>query len=418
MEIINAKKLEKIPYMDNPPAEGGEIAYLTEEEFKKKFKCEYTEGIVTNSVNTNQKIISERDFIGSRAKAAYQRLQNPLECLVICKMTHDTGCGLFTTEDIPMGTVLCIYSGEYDPNTKEHVYSSDAVNAAEIGGMARFMQHQPASKEGHKDYLMIGLKNYQLFALQENISEEEAKRKLSDTKYVNDKIKRYQSQIKENEFFGGYDFDQYSFKDKALIDQIAQSNIILEEVKMADLKINLMVASRDIKKNESIGFSYGIMYWKHPSIGHPPYLFTKMGQIILPENQYTYTDHSSWGLAKKIAANNPSLSSDPTIFQAFFGNMQVKEKATLAEKINKRKSDLFHITELFLKISGSTWREYPEKNLTGKYIGHKLVFLTMAAQDAEKAKAFAEQLKKEGYAAEFKNTKLSNNPSILVDLTP
>ena len=106
--VIRGKSISRIPYMENPPAEGGEIHYLTPEEFKHKFNCEYTEGIVIR--NSQYKIATANDFKGTRAKAAYDRLINPLETLVICKMSDNIGYGLFTTQDIKMGTVLCIYA--------------------------------------------------------------------------------------------------------------------------------------------------------------------------------------------------------------------------------------------------------------------------------------------------------------------
>lgn len=69
--VIEAKTTTKIAYMNNPPNEGGEIQYLTLDAFKEKFHCEYTEGIVIK--NQHQKILEEKDFKSTKAKAAYER---------------------------------------------------------------------------------------------------------------------------------------------------------------------------------------------------------------------------------------------------------------------------------------------------------------------------------------------------------
>ena len=143
--------------MKKPPAQGGVLEYLNPDEFKDKFKCEYFEGVVVN--NEKQIVATESDFKDFRAKAAYERLINPLDSLVIAEMSSDIGCGLFTLKDIPAGTVICIYSGEYNPDSREFVYTCASIDAKNIGGFARFMQHQPISAEAHEHYLLHGLNN-------------------------------------------------------------------------------------------------------------------------------------------------------------------------------------------------------------------------------------------------------------------
>ena len=438
--IIHAKISPKIAYMKNPPAEGGEIEYLTTKEFQQKFNCEYTEGIFINQLKREP--TTEHDFKDARAKAAYERLLHPLENLVICKMTHDLGYGLFTTEDIPMGTVICLYAGEYDPQTTEFIYSYGGINAAKIGGVARFMQHQPISKDNHETYLMQVLQNYRLLAIQENIPEEQAKTILSDSNVVQKKVKEYKKKVKENDVFAGYDFEQYTFFDKQLIDQVAQSNVSIESTEVAGVDVFLMVASRDIKKNESIGFSYGVMYWQHPSIRKSPLLFTKTGRIILPENNYSYSNHESVKEANKILKTNPLLNPATSgqyseMFQQFRSLLSTfDDKQNLSRKIEstntsvgkstssspktdpleKIEAELQNNTASFFKNLGSSqWKKYPESGLVGKYIGHQVRFFTMASNETEQAKIFTERLKKAGFDAELKKAK--DKPSVVVDLT-
>jgi hypothetical protein len=435
--IIVAETPAKIPYMDNPPAEGGEIKYLTPDEYKQKFNCEYTEGIVVKQLKREP--ANENDFKDARGRAAYERLLHPLEHLVICKMSHDIGYGLFTTEDIPMGTVICLYTGEYDPKTAEFVYSYGSINAAKIGGVARFMQHQPISKENHEAYLMQGLKDYRLFAIQENIPEEQAKVMLNDSTFINKKVKEYRVKIEENDAFAGYDFEQYRFADKQLINQIAQSNVAIETTEVAGVEVILMVASRDIKKNESIGFSYGVIYWQHPSIRKSPLLFGKTGQIILPEKGYAYSNHEAVDEANAIIANssfNSFSQSDDILRQLQSLLTMFKDKEALPSKFEHSKTDIgsranlsaqkdnFELLEqklqdktlsFFKKPVNAQWKPYPEQRLAGKYIGHQVRFFTMAANETVQAKAFAEQLQRSGFDAELKRTK--DKPSVIVDLT-
>lgn len=442
--IIDAKISEKIAYMENPPAQGGEIQYLTSQEFQQKFNCEYSEGVVVTKAL--QEPASEQDFRDTRAKAAYERLQHPLKSLVICKMTDEIGYGLFTTEEIPIGTVICIYAGAHDPSTTEFIYSYGEINAAKVGGFARFMQHQPISKSNHEAYLLQGLHNHHLFAIQKNIPAEKAKAMLDNTSYVQEKRREYKEQLDENEAFGSYDFEQYQFSNKQLATQIAQSNVSIESTKVAGVEVILMVASRNIKRNESIGFSYGVMYWQHPSIRKPPLVFTETGQVIPPENNYNYKMHASVKKANNVLNTNPFLNPSTSeqyseMLQGFrsllaglssssreierdfpFSLSSLSSTPSAARSpddsiafIKDAEVKLHNQTVSFFKNSTAQWKKYPESGLVGKYIGHQVRFFTMGADEAQRAKALMETLQQVGFDAELKKSK--DKPSIVVDLT-
>nr|MBA2709021.1 hypothetical protein [Tatlockia sp.] len=47
--LVAGNSLIKIPYSDKPLAQGGEIIYLTPEEFKTTFNCTYTESLFGDS---------------------------------------------------------------------------------------------------------------------------------------------------------------------------------------------------------------------------------------------------------------------------------------------------------------------------------------------------------------------------------
>lgn len=456
--IIKANTPTKIPYMENPPAQGGEIKYLTADEFKKKFNCEYTEGVVVEGKYKKLNPATESDFKNASAKAAYERLLNPLDSLVICKMSHGIGHGLFTTKDIPMGTVICIYAGQYDPFSKEFVYSNESIDAAKVGGFARFMQHQPFSKEGHEYYLMQGLKDPHLFAIQENITQEEAKALLVDSGFVAKKTEKYKEKIKDNLRCNVYNFSEIVFSDKQLATEIAQSNVFCETTVVADVEVTLMVAMRDIKANESIGFSYGVVYWQHPSIKNQPLLFTKTGEILSLGERYKYKSNKAleeavgrlhgnpfFGLSSNAASSTSmSDSSDEELDTSdVFANsgktlarlmklmqsipdskhsdnatrtssstMQPNPKFAIAE--NKQELLDFQSMSFFENLNVQ-WRKYPENRLTGKYVGHQVCFFTMPASSAETAKNFTQHLKQTGFDAELKSA--NGKPSIVVDLT-
>ncbi len=62
-----------------------------------------------------------------------------------------------------------------------------------------------------------------------------------------------------------------------------------------------------------------------------------------------------------------------------------------------------------------SWKAYPAKLLTGKYIGHRVMYLTMPLGTDEQADQFCNTIKLKGFDAERR--KAGNKPSIVVDLT-
>lgn len=437
--IIKAVTPTKIPYMDNPPAKGGEIKYLTPQEFKAKFKCEYTEGVVVKSTK-NKQLASEADFQNVRAKAAYERLLNPLDSLVICKMSDKVGYGLFTTKHIPIGTVICLYAGEYAPSSEEIIYSCGTIDAAKYGGFARFMQHQPISKETHLGYLMQGLQDHRLFAIHENVSFEIAKNLLADPAFIAKKTEQYRKEVTKNATWGDYNFTKNAFTDKEFADNVAQSNIFYEIAEVAGVDVVCMIAMCDIKANESIGFSYGPMYWRHPSIENSPRLFTKYGDIISRSllesvivssseeskdddhepyhnenymNAYSNPTEKLTQLIEKLKSipdfnnlsnNNPT--TNPNIQNITSNITSLENKQEVLQK---------HTDKLFKHSIDAQWKKYPQQSLVGKYVGHQVQFFTMPLNRAEEAKKFTQQLKNVGFDAELKTA--NKKPSVVVDLT-
>jgi hypothetical protein len=280
--IIEVKIPVRIPYMENPPAKGGEIKYLTPEEFQKKFNCEYCEGVKVQDEKYGT--IDPNQLNAPLEKAIYTRLINPLDYLVICKMDNDLGYGLFTLEDIKLGTVLCIYSGEYSLGNNESEYSLSQINATKTGGVARFMQHLPIIPYTYANFLCQSTRNSNLYSMLNDLGEAEAEKRIEDKDSIQNEL-RMVFHIAEN---CPERFDHYQIADlKTDIQKsVADSNIFYKIVKINGVELIAMIAMRDIKKNEIIGFSYGNSYWRNHSAIKQPVLFNKQGGIITKkENQ-------------------------------------------------------------------------------------------------------------------------------------
>lgn len=459
--IIKGTTPNKIPYMKKPPALGGVLEYLSHDEFKQKFKCEYFEGVAIKHGELSTATVN--DFKNdARAKAAYERLMQPLDSLVIAEMSHDIGCGLFTLKDIPAGTVICIYSGEYNPDSRECVYTCSDIDAKNMGGFARFMQHQPISAKAHESYLLHGLSNEYLYAIQQNISEQEAKKLLTDKSHIKQAKEKIKKTIENNQRWTEYNFEDIQFLNQSLPYSTAQSNVFYEPVEVAGVEILLMVAMSDIEANESIGFSYGRTYFRHPQINSQPELFTKMGQVLHRETDYRYQKNTAFDNAfNSLFGNFPKKdSSEECLSGSGDDDSALSDEIDTSEKFNDT-AELFANTEqnlaramrlmrlapnqtssstssnvafsefgnyqqklayllesteaFFTKQPMSQWKQYPDDKLIGKYIGHQVHYFTMQETELEQTKKFVDALKKRGFFAELKNAKAK--PSVLVDLT-
>ena len=179
ISLVKAAELSLIPYSGSL---NGPVQYLTHEEFRQKFNCIYGEGLYIspsqlkkykeNMFNKeDDRLISTLTGLISLLsttdieKGVLQRMNCPLDGLVIRKINNQIGCGVFTTNPIERGTVVALYSSELIENTDETItrFSSGGtyterekidvysfcyteifeVSARDIGGIARFINHMP-----------------------------------------------------------------------------------------------------------------------------------------------------------------------------------------------------------------------------------------------------------------------------------
>lgn len=304
--VLEGNTIQKIPYMDKPPALDGQLRWLSHQQFYEKFQCYFFEGLVSSAKSSFSQINRNR-ISDNLALAAYDRLQNPLDCFVICNMGEEVGYALFAFKDISAGTVLCIYSGE-DLHSLDMRYVCDRTCAKQIGGFSRFMQHLPIYSQLHLAALQLTLTNPEFFSRTYNFSLAESKRIIKSER-ASIKL-RYDEHIRDvelNKMHGEYDLDDIEFNASLIqkkqngrfslstrlsdgtSSEIAYSNVMYNKVDMGNgMKVNFMEAMADIKAGEMVGFSYGRSYWQQLLLSQQPFLFTPKGEIIKPEGNYIY----------------------------------------------------------------------------------------------------------------------------------
>jgi hypothetical protein len=179
--VVKVAELQAIPYADTID---GPIQYLTPEEFKQKFNCDYMEGLyiahdqlakylttldehverlrINCDANTLIALLSPKAL----QRAVCERLTHPLMSVAIRKFSiaAGVGYGLFATAIIPTGTVI-IYSGEFLERNEQNKYrllthgaiaergkvdcytfsctTTYSISARDTGGIARFINHMP-----------------------------------------------------------------------------------------------------------------------------------------------------------------------------------------------------------------------------------------------------------------------------------
>lgn len=119
-----------------------------------------------------------------------------------------------------------------------------------------------------------------------------------------------------------------------------------------------------------------------------------------------------------------SVPKDETIY-LHSSEQQKGESSSAVEFISSPEMEkrLYTQTITFLrpKISSVEWKEYPKQSLSGKYIGHKVLFFNMPPTGnqligAKTAEELCEFLKNDGFDATKRNTAKGNH-SVVVDLT-
>jgi hypothetical protein len=301
---VPAKKLEAISYCDQPLSQqGAKIVSLSPQEFAKKFNCEYSES-VHGAHKVNQNCIAElfpenrRTVVTTAlAEKIIERLNNPLDCLVICKM-DEVGHGLFTSCSIPAGVLLCVYAGEvkqqdtvdikqdnylYNLTTPLSQAGTYVTTPHKIGGMARFMQHLP----------------------QHPSSSDAEDEELNDVVFTDPNIR------------------------------ITYQNVNNMLVNYFGTPLILMFSATEIPAGTQLGFSYGQQYWRMRNT-HPRY-FAPDGQLIPASAYYFKSDREK---VSKVYLFN-GIMSNPVLMYDKAVEMYKDHKYQQAIAIFKKSASLF-----------------------------------------------------------------------------
>lgn len=232
--LFEGKSLARRAYSDRPLPQGGEVRYLTIEEFEKKFNFIYTESVFgkKEEFKSYSYETPQRHFPSRITPAVIKhRMQNPLDCFVICNM-GPTGHGLFTTKKLEEYTVLFVYAGEVrdaTPNDGEYDYGiiiadnlpSRAITAKRKGGLSRFMQHLPIDNEKYKKEL----KAY----ISKQISPELLQaRNISLDDYADEFVQGHRVD---------HELPNNAFRKQSIRDRVQESNVTLTQVTVNGLPI-------------------------------------------------------------------------------------------------------------------------------------------------------------------------------------
>lgn len=286
-ELIQVPKSARIPYFDKPPAHGGQLSYLTPEEFKQKFGCDYSESIWCRdnfpldgykALPFKEEITIDQDALKRGVGLLRQKANAQL---AIGFIDEKVGYGIFALEDIPEDTVLCFYAGtlvekKSATNVDDYIHGLKAdvdvaVSAKEKRGLAGFMQHLPLNYDEMEQFFAKFMKKKFREAIRQNkISEAQidavAKQSISHDRTLD------------------VEFDQIKFKNREIARNTATTNVHPANVLLDGVWVQAIMASREIKKNEMVGFTYSMGYWQ--GCGVMPELFTMKGEI-LPHDCYT-----------------------------------------------------------------------------------------------------------------------------------
>ena len=269
----------RIGYMNNPPVFGGIPRNVGMTEFHLRFGYTYVEGILGLNHEYSDQFVKQSD--NALLRSAYHRILNPLDGLTVCKINDEVGHGLFTRKPIPVGTVLCIYSGQYEPARVGSIYARGNIDAARFGGIARFMQHLPISKLDFEGFHHALNQDPKFHAMMRDMSVEEARQRLRDPDYLQECRKFAQLHILYNESKNLFDYDAIKHRlSGQACESVARSNVIFEEVPLGEAKIEVAIAIRNIEANEIIGFSYRQGYWLNPKMNTIQKFFDRQGRVL------------------------------------------------------------------------------------------------------------------------------------------
>lgn len=257
---ILSTKTPTIQVADKPLKLGGKVEHLSVQEFQTRFGFVYNDGI---SIEKSTKIKPFRENItgylsSTQLKKQIEKvLKLSNENLVICGMGK-FGYGVFASKDIPINTVVTIYGGTLvmknqfetkNDHACNYYGTSMSISTQNHRGIASFMQHLPE------------------------------KPKAPDAKQLSDLLKIFGQDISEEQLKLNTEFYSTTFDSETTKDLVATENISKEYLNLDGIPVIAMVASKDIKSGEQLGFNYGYNYWSSREV--IPEFFDKEGSVLL-----------------------------------------------------------------------------------------------------------------------------------------
>lgn len=334
--IFNIKSPDFIKVSDKPITDKDCIInMLLKHDMLLTFCFEYTENIVldTTAYKTlikNQKHTTKELNPGQRQliEKIKNRLKYPLNnSLVVSFINETVGYGLFTQENIKSGTIIGLYSGQFETiagaqyslpaelilnpgfsKMKQKCEAGDYVsvcchgggklNAGLVGGLLRFIQHMPTNE-------------VQILQKLEQATTIEALNTLDFLAYgvcMDDKTVPAIKQELDHAIRSSFS----SLSENASIQQalnnpdlhLASANINYVNINYYGFPIVCMIAARDILATEQLGWDYGEAYWTYR--GQSPAYFNK---------QTGYPVNSDVILNRRTLSTRLSSASSAGIFQ-------------------------------------------------------------------------------------------------------
>ncbi len=275
----------RIAIANKPLLLGGTVTYITPAEFKQQFRCDFTRSLWGDGLRVAQyaglaRRIATNNLTGldSLQLAVIHRLANPLNNLVIGKISDRVGWGLFPQSDIPANTVFDIYSGEAVLSSLQRTKSAyafglsksldmsmgiDLIDAERRGNLMRFMQHLPIDYHARCRAHML--------------------RELAKLKEKPAQIDQFLTRIRlQYEEQGENDPElaniQFMSDSTGVPQHVATANVEPLFCEIDGVKLLVMRSHCPIKAGEMLGFSYGSHYWEYKECS--PELFTRKGGLL------------------------------------------------------------------------------------------------------------------------------------------
>jgi hypothetical protein len=309
-ELIVGKNPRKILVADKPLLQGGIPYQLTVEQFESKFGFIYSESLhgsqddisyLANNPHRLSAISETKNFLPQEQLQGL--LDAPLEdTFVICKINDEVGYGVFTKKAIPANTVLLIYAGEisdvYAADSKNaysygwaktDLYQADkAINALNVGGISRFLQHLPCDREKFKRNMESSLRA--------QFGSEILRAKNID-------LSQFVESLMPAKGPSDVEFDRLLSHDPELKKQTVTDNISVQNAIVNGVPVSVLRTNCDIPANAQLGFSYGPNYWESCNI--TPRYFLDDGSLIPLESMNPVATATQTSPTLFSAATNP-----------------------------------------------------------------------------------------------------------------